>query len=282
MADQTTSPIATTVQPDGQGQSTAPPSTVQPDGQGQSDVSDLYREVLATVPEDQRQHVEPHLKEWDRRVNPKLSEAADYRKRWESFEAIEGLDEVGAEGVGALLEFANALADPENAKQAILNLAANVGVDLGIADPAAGEDLDPLEQLRSELDQLKQSQAQKEEEAELARITEQEATKLRAEWDVVEQEHKDTFGRELSDKERERLKGLAARFVADTEEPIKAAYTFLKDVAGDAQTSLVDGAPTPPAPAQPAGRASTTVQPVDSFDEAERLMRERRQAVPTA
>lgn len=272
MSEQTFTPTATEVQPDqGQGQPTADPSAVQPSGQGQQGVSDLYQEALAAVPEDQRPLVEPHFKEWDRRVNPKLEEFAKYRERWQGFDEIEELHQAGPEGVRALLSFAEAL-QGDDPKQVLLDLAANMGIDLGAAQAPeqAAPESDPVAELRAELQAMKDAQA-----------AEEIGRRFRAEVETIKAEHKQAFLADMTEEEEQRLIQLGARFASDHEEPYRAAYELMKSIAGSAQNQLVTQAPTPPAPGMPAGRASTTTEPVDNFDDAERIWRERSAAART-
>lgn len=266
--------------PEGQGQPIDQPPTVQPEGQGQPGGSTgLYD--LSTVPEEYRSHVEQVAKEIDRNVNGKLQEYADHRKRWEPFQEL-GLDDVGADGIAALLDFAEALSDPDNAQQAILTLAENVGVDLGVT-PAGGEGGEPgadspeVAALKEQVTALTARLDGRDE----AEVASQEKQKLNAEWNSVKEAHKASTGKDITPAEQERLRTLAIRMV-DEDEPIKAAYEFITEVAGAGASQLVEAAPKAPAAAARPGQPATTVEPPDSFDEAERLMTERRRLAAAA
>jgi hypothetical protein len=279
-ADESSTP-AEPVQPEeGQGQPIADePSAVQPqEGQGQQDAqTGLYD--LSTVPEEYRSHVEQHLKDIERNANAKFQEHAEFRKSWEPYAEL-GLNDVDPEGVAALMEFAQALSDPESARDAITNLAQALELDLGAA-PEAEESGEPdvIEQLRAEIAELKQAYTGDKEQQEIAALRQQADQAYRAEFAEVEQLNGKPFSREKGPNgepsEADQLIDLARRFQMDTDEPIKAAYKFINSISGKAEKALVDSQPTPPAPAEPSGRASSSVQPVDTFEDALRLHLER-------
>lgn len=267
-----TSSTAEPVQPDaGQGQASADsstPSAVQPEGQGQPDAqTGLYD--LSTVPEEYRSEVERIAKDIDRNANAKFQEHAEYRKSWEPYEKL-GVNTVDPEGLSALMEFAQAISDPETARDAIQNLAQALEIDLGAVPDEPGEP-DLVEQLRSEIAELKQQYTGDKEQQELAALRTQAETAYRAEYAEVEQLN----GKPFSPEEKTQLIGLAKRFQLDHDEPIKAAYQLIQSISGSAEAALVKAQPTPPAPAEAGGRASSVVQPVDDFDTALRLHMER-------
>lgn len=258
---------------EGQGQPDATPSAVQPEGQGQQDASTgLYD--LSSVPEEYRSHVERIAKDIDRNVNAKLQEAADYRKSWEPYQEL-GLHEYDPQGLSGLMQFAEALSDPQTARDALFNLAGALEIDLadGAGDPG---ELDPIHRLEQQQAEMQAFLAAWQEEQALNAAKEEALQGYRSEFADVEKAH----GKQFDDAEKQRLIGLAKRFAASGEErPIEAAYAFINDIAGGAEKALVEAQPTPPAPAEPGGRASTAIQPVDSFEEAERLHRERNASV---
>jgi hypothetical protein len=259
-----------------QDQPTPEQSAVQTPGvQGQQDdatTTGLYD--LSAVPDEYRSHVERIAKDIDRNVNSKLREHADYRKQWQPFEEM-GLTDLGPEGIGALLEFASELADPDSARGAIERLAENVGVDFGQQQQAQEGEPDPVAELRKELDDLRAWRDSRDEREQLSQLEAQEIERLRHEYAEVEALN----GKPFTEQEKSRLIQLAKRFQSDHAEPLKAAHTFLNEVVGSAETALVNDTPTPPAQAEHGGRASTAVEPADSFEEAERLFKERRSTV---
>lgn len=291
-----TSPETEAVQPeapsaDGQGSpdvsSTDEPSAVQPEGQGLPDAeTGLFNEYLTSVPEEHRSTVEQYLKDAERNVNGKLQEAAEAAKSWEPFSEL-NLQDVGAEGVGALLEFAQDLSNPETAADAIRAIAEAAGVDLNSSfEPGDGPDSEesdvPL--TRAEFQAWQQEQvAQAEQARQFAEARDTERARLDKEYAEVEALHGKKFGTAKGPNgeptERERLIALAVRFQPDHDEPIKAAYQWMQSIRGDAEAALVNSQPTPPGPSERGGRASSPVQPVDNFDDALRIHTERNASV---
>lgn len=286
-----TSPEAEAVQPDeGQGapdaSTTDTPSAVQPEGQGQPDATTgLFDEYLSSVPEEHRSAVEQYLKDAERNVNGKLQESAEAVKTWEPFAEL-GLQDVGAEGIGALLEFAQDLSNPETARDALLAIAEAAGVDLSDAGAPQGDGGDEIDQdtplTRAEFEAWQQQQrAQWEQDQQMVQLREQAAAELNKEFAAVEALNGKPFdatpgsGSDGKLSERQELIALAKRFQPDHDEPIKAAFQLMQRIRGQAEASLVNGQPTPPVAAEHGGRASSTVEPVDDFDTALRLHVER-------
>ena len=265
-------PDANDVQPEGQGVESAQQSggTADP-GQGQEDYSGLYD--LNSVPTEYRSHVERIAKDIDRNVQAKLREAAEFRKGWEPYESL-GLREYDAESVGSLLQLAQALSDEDSAREVVHRLAESLGLSIAeaqsIVDDAEDEDDDPLSDIRGELEELREFKAS----FEFSRAQEAETQRLTQEFAEVEAQH----GKPFTDKERDLLVSMAARFGTE-DEPINAAYALMNEISGAAEKALVSGKAKEPAPAESRGRASTTVKRPDSFDEAERLFVESRKSL---
>ena len=261
---------STDVQPEGQGAGAEAPQEVQPDeGQGHASAS-LYDEALSSVPEEHRQYVESHFKEWDRKVTEKLQSAAEDRKAWEPYEQLGIRDRFTPDQMSALVEIADALSDPESAKELVRQLAEELEVDLGdpIEDDDEDDPSDPVSSLRREVEELrafKESLTQRDQEAEALAALQQEYAEV-----------KGLHGRDFSEKEEQRLAALAERFArSGSETPLKDAYAFISEISGDAEAAVVKAKAKEPKPAEPAGRASSTPDPVTDFDTAQRLLRAR-------
>jgi hypothetical protein len=291
--DTTSTEAETSTAPEGQGSPDATPesSAVQPEGQGQSDAeTGLYD--LSTVPEEHRSIVEQHLKEIERNANTKFQEAAEYRKSWEPFGEL-GLQEVGPQGVGALLQFAQDISseNPETARGAFMALAEAAGVDLAGAVAPQGEGIDPDDSADAPLTRAEfkawqdKQQAEQVEAQRLADLRVQGEAGLRAEYTEVETLNGKAFdttpgsGSDGELSEQAELIALAKQFQLTHDRPIEAAFQWMQRIRGQAEKALVDRQPTPPAPAERGGRASSPVEAVDDWDTAERLHRERRASV---
>ena len=248
---------------------------VQPlEGQGQGNGYEGLYDLNAIDNPEVRSEVERIAKDIDRNVNSKLEEASQYRKGWEPYEHL-GVNQLDPEGLGALLSFAEALSDESTAQEALLDLAQQVGVSLDGPRPQSDDaEGDPVSGIEKEVADLREWRNAQEERELFATVEAEETKRLSAEWSEVEERH----GRPFSEDEQARLRDLALKFVADSDTPIRDAYDFIEGIAGQAQSALVDGAPDQPSPAEPAGQASTSAAPVESFEEAERLYKERRMA----
>ena len=217
-------------------------------------------------------------------MNGRLQESAEAVKAWEPFGEL-GLQDVGAEGIGALLEFAQDLSSPETARDAILAIAEAAGVDLADAGAPLGDGGDETDQdvplTRAEFEAWQQEQrATWERDQQMVQLREQAVAELNKEFSEVEAMNGKPFntapgsGFDGKLSEKQALISLAKRFQTDHDEPIKAAYQWMQSVRGQAEAGLVNGQPTPPAAAETGGRASSVVQPVDDFDTALRLHKE--------
>lgn len=82
-----------------------------PAGEGQGGFGDLYD--LSAAPEELRPFLEQELRKVESNVNGKLREHADYRKRWEPFEAVDGLSDLDPESLSELVKFHEVASDPD-------------------------------------------------------------------------------------------------------------------------------------------------------------------------
>jgi hypothetical protein len=253
------------VQPDqGQGADATPQSQVQPEGQGQGDASTgLYD--LSTVPEQYRSEVERIAKDIDRNAQAKFREAADYRKQWQPFEEL-GVNQRDPEQIRQLLELSQLLSDESTAQDAVLQLAQRVGLEVEGLEAPPEPEYDPNAELRAMVEQLSAAENDRQQQAAQA----QELERLQGEWDEIVHEHGP-----FTDEQQQLIVELASRFDSE-EQPIKAAHRLFNQIAGHAEQGLVKAKSGEPSAAEPAGRASTAVAPPETFEDAKRLMIERR------
>lgn len=253
-------------QPSGQDQPPADATVVQPEGQGHES-NGLYDEAISSVPEEHRQYVEPHFKEWDRKVTEKLSEAADFRKSWEAYEDT-GIREFDPEQVEALVTIADALSDKSKAR-AFLE-----GALAGLDDDVEPEVVEPVEDVDDRDRRLAVLEAERDERLKADRAV-AELESLQSQFADVHERH----GKDFTEKEEKHLASLADRLhKAGSETPLKDAYDLISEISGDAEAALVATKTKEPPPAVPAGRAATRPVPVETFEEAGRLLRERQSA----
>lgn len=263
------------VQPDeGQGIAVESAEPVQPEeGQGQQGTPSLYEEALSSVPEEHRQYVESHFKEWDRKVSEKLESAANDRKAWEPYEELGLRDRFDPEQMSALVEIADALSNPDTAAELVRQLADEIGLDLSQdvvddEDDDAGPSGDPeIDSLRAEIQELrefKESLSRQSREAEVLAA-------LQSEYAEIVELH----GKPFTEKEETKIASLAEKFAATSETPLMDAYRFISELAGDAEVDLIKGKTAEPAPAEAEGRASTAPEPVDDWNVAQQTLKAR-------
>lgn len=258
------------VQPDeGQGADLTQ-SQVQPEGQGQGDAATgLYD--LSSVPDEYRSHVERIAKDIDRNAQTKFREAAEYRKQWQPFEEL-GLTEQNPDEIRQMIELSRLLSDESTAQDAVLALAKHVGLEVDGLDEEPEAAPDPAAELRAQVEALQAAESERQREA----AERQEFERLQDEWDGIVQEHGP-----FTDEQQEAIVDLASRFEKE-EQPLVAAYAYYNRLVGLGEQGLVKAKAGEPSASEPAGRASTTVAPPETFDEAKRLMIERRSQLNAA
>lgn len=115
------------------------PDEVSPNGaepEGGNDASGgLYD--LASVPEDLRPHVEPHLKAIEANITKKLQENAESLKRWEPYDEL-GVADIDPQALQQLLEFAELTQDEDK----FAEWYKETGERLGLNQEPEADDLD--------------------------------------------------------------------------------------------------------------------------------------------
>lgn len=258
------------VQPDeGQGVDLTQ-SQVQPEGQGQGDAATgLYD--LSSVPDEYRSHVERIAKDIDRNAQAKFREAADYRKQWQPFEEL-GLVDQNPDEIRQMIELSRLLGDESTAQDAVLALAKHVGLEVDGLDEEPETAPDPQAELRAQIEALQAAESERQQAA----AQQQELERLQDEWDGIVQEHGP-----FTDEQQQMIVELASRFESE-EQPLVAAHKLYNQIVGIGEQGLVKAKAGEPTASEPAGRASTTVAPPETFEEAKRLMTERRSQLNAA
>lgn len=253
------------------------PTATSPEGQGQGEgvegLSGLYD--LSTAPEEVRPLLEAELKKIVGNVGKRFESHAEYRKQWEPYEQIEGLRDVPAEELTDLLQFREIAQDPEQLEQ----WWEQVGQQLGFFDQdGEGEEGEPvgqeagleqqlqqfreelLEQIRSEIDPLRQHVTTQQSEA---AVREHQAT-IKSTLDALREEH--------GDFDRDAVLKLSQHYAGDegTEQVIRKAHEEYLGIIGRAQGELVDNKLNQPEPAITGGQPDTAPQKITSFDGAKK------------
>lgn len=258
-------------------------------GQGaETNGNGLYQEALQGVDPSLHGVVEPILKQWDSQVTPKLQEAAELRKQYEGLSQVEGLSDVPAEELTALMEFRQVLQDPQALAQWVSQMGQILGVEGGgelseedwlamgqqngwFEDDGAqpqGQGLDAntiaqqvMEQLRGELDPLKQAVGSFEQN----QLRAQETAALEQQYSKLEQDN--GFGEEPPDSDaakqrKQAVIALAHGFAANqSQDPLADAYQQFLAITGRAEGEAIDGKLGQPNGALTGGRPNTSPQP---------------------
>lgn len=238
---------------------------------------------LSSVPEELRPYMEEQLREVTKRVDGKFREHAEYRKRFEPFEGIEGLTDVDPEDLQGLLQFNQILGD-EDAFKSWLAAAieetkfqqdlseddwAALGVEngwleddgaLGSGDDTAGADQTQL------LEQFKQ-------------LVEEQVAPLKEH--LTTQQHEQVVAdqrKELSDKlaalheehgefDDDDVISLALRY-SDQDDPIALAWDHFQRIRGNGQSDLLDEKTDQPGGSLPSGgQPDTSPKQFQSLDD---------------
>lgn len=255
-------------------QATEAPTTGQPEGDGgQSGISGSTPWDLNSAPEELRPYLQSELKKIEGGITQKFQEAAEYRRTMEPLSGlaeIEGLADVPAEEMSELLEFRQLIQDPEQFE----SWWSAVGEEMGFLNDAdgAGEgspegeaDQGPPEwaqTLMERLDSLegttRQSEATQREQQALQQIDSQ--------LDALREQH--------GDFDEDAVCQLAMSY--DDEDAVEKGFADYQRLTGKAQSQLVDGASnqnggTPVT----GGSGDMSPEPVNGFDEAKKLARQR-------
>lgn len=254
------------------GTDAAPVTDAQPDapqgadgGQGEGTLTGLYD--LSTAPEELRPALEQELKKITANVDRKFREAADFRKKYEPLEGIEGIHDVPAEDLKGLMELYEIFSDEESLTEWTRALATELGVVPGEttdADPDSpeGEGDDPVAQLtqtvqalQAKLDAIEQGSQQS------AR-----AQQIDEELSSLAEKHKGQYGDDAKFDQLAVIQ-LAHAYPGDPEGLSKGYDDWLR-ISGQAQSDLVEDKLDQPAAALNGGRVDTTPEPITSFEQA--------------
>ena len=236
-----------------------------PEPEGGNDSSGgLYD--LASVPEDLRPHVEPHLKAIEGNVTKKLQEQSEALKRWEPYGEL-GLTDVDPQALQQLLEFAEMTQNESQFEQWFRT----IGEERGWIDSTADDDLGDLdlgdeglteEKIASLIQQAIEPVNQSLQERE-AKEAEQAATaEITATLDALKAEHGD-------DLDTDAILQLAYAYAdEDPDNAITRGFEDYQRLVGKGEADLfAKKVGQPEAPEGP-GRASSAPERITTFDQA--------------
>ena len=243
----------------------ATPNGDQPEGGGDAS-GGLYD--LASVPEDLRPHVEPHLKAIEANITKKLQENAESLKRWEPYEEL-GIGDINPEALQQLLDFAEMTQDDARFKEwftetgermGLLNQEEPDDLDLDLEDDLTPEKIEQLiakavsENIEPVKQSLQEREAKEAEQAATQEITET-LSKLKA-------EHGD-------DIDTDAILQLAYAYAdEDPDNAITRGFEDYQRLVGKGEAGLFAKKVSQPEAPEGPGRASNAPDKITSFDQA--------------
>ncbi len=254
---------------------TAPAVQPESSGQGEQEATGTGLYDLASAPEEYRPFLEAELKKIEGNATKKFTEAAEYRKRWEPYEAL-GIADVSPEDVEGLLQLYNLAQDETKFDEWLKSTAEQRGL-LG-----GGDDDDDLDGDEDDLDIGKMVEERL--QAAMAPILEQlQSTQQTQRVQAAEQEIATELAGlleqrqlELDDEDKQAVYALAAPFADDDPDGAlqKGLEAYMK-ISGRAQRSLVESKVTQPNGAMEGGQPNTAPEEINSFAQAKKAARER-------
>lgn len=242
---------------------------------------------LTEVPEHLRPVVGPLLKKVEGNVTQRFQEHADFRKKWEPFDGIEGLTELQPEQLTELLEFQREiLSNPDSFKEWWKGIGEHGGwlqelAGNGEDDDDDDDDVDPgLLELRGQIETLAGAvqqliEGQQTRDQQDAQTQAKQA--IRKELDDLAVEELGE-GQKFDELTEESILKLALAYPKDPNAIGKAYKDFLK-ITGKSQGDLVKTALDQPAGVANAGGApDTALEPPKTFAEAKERARARSRA----
>lgn len=259
-----------------------------PASEGQGDDSEQVSETedkglydLSSVPEDQRQYVEPILKDIEGNVTKKLQSHAEYRKQWEPYEELK-VNEIEPNLMQELVSIAG-IADDE---QALQEWWKGLGSERGWYQEPNFEEDDDID-WEDDDDDLTDEDLQMFKQA-IDEAIDQKTAPLMERAQEQEQEILNKRANETIDAELAKLKDEHGDFnekavcrlalTYEGPEAIQQGFKDYQELINGAQNGVFEGAAQKPASPEGPGRNVSTPEKITSFKEAGSAARERLKA----
>lgn len=246
-------------------------------GQGDS-VPGVFDSYLESVPEDGREAVAAYLKDAEKTVNGRLSEAAALRENWGGYEEhlADYREKYKPEELAQVLAWHQQVSQDDNAYQTWLTEAAKqAGLIAGDAPPVEEGDVsrEDIAKLIDEQVQARTAPVQERLEAwEYDRQVQETEQTTRDGLDALEAEHKV----ELSQKQRALVMELGMEHAG--EDWLKVGFGRLQQIVADSQHTFVANAQAQPGSPIKGGGAPPAVKSPATFEDAGKIARERLRA----
>lgn len=248
------------VQPEGQG-----PESTQPSG-----LEEFYD--LSSVPEDQRQYIEPILKEAQTNFNKKVEQV---NGQWKPYADL-GVNNIDPELMEELVTIAQ-IADDD---QALQNWWTELGNERGWAQTQQfddSEEFDEDEEITPEDLQQFQNAIQEAIDSRTAPLYEREAAREQeqrvADADQQIGEQLAALKKEYGDFNEQAVCKLALGY--DGEDAIQKGFEEYRNLIQSAENGVFEGKGNQPTPPEGPGSADTSAPAITSFEEAKAAARER-------
>jgi hypothetical protein len=265
------------------------PDSVQPDeGQGDSGTPGVFDSYLETVPEDGREAVTAYLKDAEKNVNTRLSEAATLQKDWGGYSEhlADYREQYKPEELAQILAWHQQVTQDDNTYQLWLRDAAKqAGIDLAEGEPTPA-DADAGELTREEITALVEQQAterlspiqERLDHYEQEQATAQEQQAIEAELSRLEGESKLQLTKEQKATVLE-LGWASAEGQGDDPKAkwVQAGFDRFREIHAEGGRLFVERAQGGPAAPLQAGGVPNA-KPVTSFEDAKKMALERLRA----
>lgn len=236
----------------------------------------VFDSYLENVPEDGREVVTNYLKDAERHVNGRLSEAAKLEQTWGGYEEHIGpfREQFKPEEQAQILAWYQQVSQDDNAYQTWLTDAAKkAGLIADDAPPVEEGDLASADIAKLVEEQTQQRMAPLEQRIqawETAQAESQEEQTIRSDFERLESKHKVQFTAE----QRNTIMQLGLDYEGDGSW-VEAGLKRFQQIAAEAQQAFVTRAQQQPGSPIKGGSAPAAVKPVTTFEEAGKIARER-------
>jgi hypothetical protein len=246
------------------GQAGADPGTA-PEGQGQG--NGLHESFISSAPEHLRDAARELVPFWDPYVQRQFTDNANYRKQWQPYEEM-GVNQLDPEDLQELIAFRDIVQDEDAFRQ----WHQEVGDLLSPEQESEGDDEQP--QLPRELQQFMQDFYNTQEQQQNERAFNESASQVRQELDALKPMAEQS-GLEMSEQVEDDICTLALKY--DTADAIQKGFQDYQRLIGLGEKGVFNNKTDPALRVAPVsgGNNNNQVEPVTTFDQANRAARER-------
>lgn len=249
------------------GEPAAAPAAEPEPGQGSEGGLGLYD--LHDAPEHLRPHLEAELKKIEANVTKRFQEAAEFRKQWEPFADVEGLQDLSPTDVQSLVHLAAIVADPQAFESWWTQVGEAQGWFASDEAPAAegGEQNGALDQtqLQTFSQQLEQMLDKRLGPIEEFTQEQQREARLREVQDKIRTDL-DSLAEEHGEFDEDAVLQLALAYPQDPE-AVKRGFEDYQRIIGSAEKGLVENKLEQPEKPTPGGRPAAP-EPITNFEQA--------------